>query len=291
MVGGTSGAAGNKIAFNGGDGVSVHSGDGNAILSNSIFSNGGLGIDLNLDGVTPNDSGDGDTGANHLQNYPILTSVVSSGGTTTIDGILNSAPNGSFGLEFFATPCEAAGFHEAQARLGSGMVTTGATGKAGFNFTFGAPLTPGQCVTATATDANNNTSELSFDTGLGIRKFDSPDPAAVGHNVTYTIEVINNGAMTGTGVTVTDTVGAPPPAGLTFISATATQGTCSNSGDTTTCSLGILAPAGGATISLVFRARGPGQVTNTATVAGNQPDPYPADNSAVEMTILSTPKS
>jgi hypothetical protein len=76
-VGGTASGAGNIIAFNGastsyGDGVSFddEAGSGNAILSNAIFSNGHLGIDLDLNGVTANDPGDGDTGSNNLQNFP-----------------------------------------------------------------------------------------------------------------------------------------------------------------------------------------------------------------------------
>src|SRR2546423_10428521 len=78
---------GNLIAGNGGRGVGVafvFATTGLAIEGNSIFSNGGLGIDLNADGVTPNDLGDGDPGPNNLQNFPILTSVTSGGGTTTI---------------------------------------------------------------------------------------------------------------------------------------------------------------------------------------------------------------
>jgi hypothetical protein len=87
-VGGASSAA-NTIAFNGGAGVPV-AGDaistGNSILRNSIFSNALLGIDLGFDGKTPNDAGDGDLGENNLQNKPILTSAVTSSGSTTLKG-------------------------------------------------------------------------------------------------------------------------------------------------------------------------------------------------------------
>ncbi|WP_445171592.1 hypothetical protein [Microcoleus sp.] len=66
-------------------------GKGLAILGNSIFSNNGLGIDLDndadpstTDGVTPNDLGDGDTGGNGLQNFPVLTSATGSNGNITL---------------------------------------------------------------------------------------------------------------------------------------------------------------------------------------------------------------
>ena len=63
-IGGLAAGQGNTIAFNGGNGVTVGSTDyynyetvGNAILSNSIYSNTGLGIDLGDNGVTLNTPG------------------------------------------------------------------------------------------------------------------------------------------------------------------------------------------------------------------------------------------
>ena len=48
------------------------SGVNNAVLSNTMFLNAGLGIDLGPDGANTDDPGDGDGGANNLQNRPVL---------------------------------------------------------------------------------------------------------------------------------------------------------------------------------------------------------------------------
>ena len=108
-IGGPAGA-GNIIAFNLGSGVQVKiaapASTGNIIFGNSIFGNGALGIDLaggtedaNL--VTANDFPDSDTGANNLQNYPVLNEIAVSGANRTLEGELNSNPNTDYVLDFY----------------------------------------------------------------------------------------------------------------------------------------------------------------------------------------------
>ena len=176
-VGGTVAGAGNIIAFNGGGtpmcnaslaGTWVHNtpATNNAILGNSIFSNAGLGIDLEFDGdpncIEPNDNCDVDTGPNNLQNYPVVTSVISGGGNTNIQGSLNSAPNTTFRVEFFDNPqCDPLGNGEGQIFIGFASIPTAGNCNGTIDVNFPVTVTPGHVVTATATDPNNNTSEFS----------------------------------------------------------------------------------------------------------------------------------
>jgi hypothetical protein len=128
-------------------------------LTNSIHSNTGLGIDLFPLGVTPNDPGDADSGPNELQNFPVLTSASTGGGTTQIQGTLNSHAITAYRLEFFSnTTCDPSGYGEGERFLGSTNVATNATGSVSFNATFAGMSS---FVTATATDPAGNTSEFS----------------------------------------------------------------------------------------------------------------------------------
>ena len=169
QIGNGTAAGANIIANNGGAGILNASSNGfaaaNRISVNSIYNNGGLGIDLSnigtSDGATLNDAGDADTGANNLQNFPVLTSV--SSGSTRVIGTLSSTPSRTFRLEFFSVPtADASGFGEGQTFIGTTNVTTDGSGAATFDQTF-APNTPvGQFVAATATDlTTNDTSEFS----------------------------------------------------------------------------------------------------------------------------------
>ena len=159
-IGGTSTAAANTIAYNMGPGVRHTGGGGNSLLGNSIFSNWGLAIDLGTTGVTANDAGDSDTGANNLQNFPVITSV--TGGSTTIEGYLSSTANTLFRLEFYSNDaCDVIGHGEGAAFLASVSVTTDANGNSIFSVVISATVSSTDGVTATATGPNNNTSEFS----------------------------------------------------------------------------------------------------------------------------------
>jgi hypothetical protein len=161
-VGGTQLEAANKIAFNGKTGIRLMSGTGNAIRGNSIFSNGGMGIDLDPPGVTVNDAGDSDIGPNNLQNFPVLTSVTSVGNSMMIQGSLKSTPNGTFQVDFFSSATlDSSGNGEGALFLHTTTVNTNGNGDATIGVTFQTPVGATQAVTATATDTNGNTSEFS----------------------------------------------------------------------------------------------------------------------------------
>jgi uncharacterized repeat protein (TIGR01451 family) len=124
-----------------------------------------------------------------------------------------------------------------------------------------------------------------------------PATSAAGSAATHTLTVTDDGPDNATGVTVTDTL----PAGLTFVSATADQGTCSDTGPTISCSLGGLANGSSTTVTIVATASfsSAGQtLVDAASVTGNEFDPDQTNNSssvsttvgpAADMSITDTP--
>ncbi|MCI0681621.1 MAG: SBBP repeat-containing protein, partial [Gemmataceae bacterium] len=162
LIGGVAAGEANTIAYNAGAGVSVSTGGlGNRIRGNSIHSNDGLGIDLADDGVTANDAGDGDSGPNNLQNFPVLAGA-SVGASTHVAGTLNSTANTQFTIDFYASAAaDPSGFGEGQRYLGSTTVTTDGSGNADFDLVLPSATTVGEAITATATDPAGNTSEFS----------------------------------------------------------------------------------------------------------------------------------
>jgi uncharacterized repeat protein (TIGR01451 family) len=99
----------------------------------------------------------------------------------------------------------------------------------------------------------------------------------VSTNVTFTVNVTNNGPSDASGVIVNDAL----PAGLAFVGATPSQGTYNST--TGMWTIGMLAAGQGVVLSIVATATRPVGTarTNTATLAASSPtDPNLANNSA-----------
>lgn len=130
-VGGTGANAGNIIAFNGESGILVEFRDGNTIRRNSIFSNGGLGIEVS--GFSP-------------ENAPLI-SPVGSPPTNNTTVSFTGDPNTQYTFEFFNNDeCDPSDYGEGQDYLLTQTATTNGSGLASFNVAVQGPN-----VTATAT--------------------------------------------------------------------------------------------------------------------------------------------
>ncbi len=168
VIGGVFAGGENIIAGNSGAGIVVAPPSGAVtIRGNAIYGNGGLGISLgNGTGPLPNDADDSDSGPNGLQNFPIvrLAASLAEGGSTHMVGVLHSTPSTTFELDFYANeacsnfPRE---FLEGKTYLGSGQVTTDASGVAIVDLGIVGVPELGARISATATDPAGRTSEFS----------------------------------------------------------------------------------------------------------------------------------
>ncbi len=165
VVGGVLTGQSNKIAYNGGAGVSLSGNPtivGNAIRGNVLFGNTGLGIDLGSDNATPNDIGDTDAGANTKLNTPVLVSATPGATNTVIKGTFTGAANTAVTVDFYAQTTYSTDTRaSAGLYLGSTNVTTDANGVGTFTATVSTTVGINQRLTATATHATGGTSEFA----------------------------------------------------------------------------------------------------------------------------------
>jgi hypothetical protein len=167
-IGGPNAGDGNTIAHNGKAGVAVGAGAAdvntlfNPILSDSIFANQGLGIDLGDDGVTPNKPQSPHSGPNFFQNKPEILSAFFDGSVTRVRLHLNSIPMSTFTLQLFAnTALDPTGYGQGMTLVATQtLVPSDFQGDLVIEVDIPQNLA-GQFVTATATDPFNDTSEFS----------------------------------------------------------------------------------------------------------------------------------
>jgi uncharacterized repeat protein (TIGR01451 family) len=154
----------------------------------------------------------------------------------------------------------------------------------------GGALTNTATVTASTSDPDQSNNTATAQTAvnapppnadLSLAKSDVPDPVVVGSQLTYTLTVHNNGPDAAQGVSLSD----PLPAGVTFVSSTASQGSCSGTA-TVVCQLGTLSGGADATITIVVTPTATGLLTNTATVTATTQDSQPANNQATTQTTV-----
>jgi uncharacterized repeat protein (TIGR01451 family) len=101
---------------------------------------------------------------------------------------------------------------------------------------------------------------------VSIVKSTTSSQAVTGTTLTYTILVSNAGPSPATNVIVTDDL----PAGLSFVDATPTQGSC-NASDPLSCNLGTIASGSSATITIhAMVTATSGTVANTANVSSTE---------------------
>ena len=286
-IGGQAPGAGNTIAYNGIVGLGVGAGVSlilnvvnNAVLSNSIFANVGLGIDLGGSG-------------NRSQQPPRIDGATTNATSTSVSGLVNGRPNAAYLLQFFAnTQGDPLGFGEGEIFLGTLQVQTDAAGNAVYSGSFPVGVAPGALVSATATDASGNTSQfarnitLKGTADLGVSLTSSPSSAAVGEAITFTMVVTNYGPTLASWVSAT----AILPVGVTIVSASTEDGRPGVPGpNSITFNTGGLEVGESLTATIVVRtsvATG-SLATASASVQGWDGDPNPGNNTANTSVVLS----
>lgn len=233
------------------------------------------------------------------------TVVVTNNGTYTVTAsVTDTIPAGLTGATW---TCAASAGSSCAAASGSGNISTSATLEPGdtATYTISATVTASSgsianTVTATppawltdASPANNtatDTDTVVAAADLSITKT-TASTFTVGSNASYTLTARNNGPQSAAGtITVTDIL----PAGLTYVSATGTGWTCSNSSGTVTCTRagpvtsGTTLPA--ITLTVAVGAAAAPSVTNTATVASSTTfDPDSSGNSSSVTSAVTVP--
>ncbi len=157
-------APGNVITKNGSAGVALLEDDTTDVfvIGNRIFDNTGLGIDIDVNGVTKNDREDRDGGPNGRLNFPVLTIVKVEGGTTILRGTLHAKKNESFNIGFcWSTTCDPSGNGEGENPFYNQTLGTDFAGDAMFDYTLPFAIPVGASVTAITYTPSGSTSEFS----------------------------------------------------------------------------------------------------------------------------------
>jgi len=131
-------------------------------------------------------------------------------------------------------------------------------------------------------DCPPTNAELSFGT-ITL----NPSPAVSNSNLTYTIPVVNAGPATAQSVQVTDTFDTTnSTAPYSFVSAAASQGTCTYAAPTVSCSIGNIANGATVTLTVVVKPTGTGTLLTNNHVTQTSPENSVIDNDKAANTTV-----
>ena len=236
----------------------------------------------------------------HITKSATPTTVVAGQNVSYVVSVVNNGPYAAQAVSVSDPPAAGVSFVSATPSQGTctgstcamGSVANGQTVTVTYVVTASPSLstaTPlGNTATVTSTTGDPNPGDESVtisnpvtaSTDLSLTKALVAGPTlTAGANATWSLKATNNGPSNATGVTISD----PLPAGLTYVSATSTVGSCTG-GATVSCTIGTLASGASATVTLVT-AVGPAlasgsTVTNAATVSSTTTDPTSSNNTA-----------
>lgn len=117
---------------------------------------------------------------------------------------------------------------------------------------------------------------------VGVTVEDDPDPIVAGALVTYSAQVTNSGPDRAPATTVVNDL----PAGLAYVSASASSGSCSYQAPRVTCSLGTIPSGGARTVTVVAEPVAEGVLANTLSVSGDYADANAANDAATAETTV-----
>ncbi len=197
---------------------------------------GGPAVPFAKIGVDPQDPTQPDAGPNNVQNSPVLTSAVSSGGQLTVTGSLHGVANTNYIIEVFADERQNPyGVGEGETLLGRLSLSTDSAGTVGFTATFASPgsIYLYRYVSSTATTVPAS--------GLGVTSEFSVNVPITATTASGTGTTGTTGTTGATGVSGTSTAGAPT--GVTVSAgSTTTSGATVTLPTTATCSSATSTP-------------------------------------------------
>lgn len=126
--------------------------------------------------------------------------------------------------------------------------------------------------------------KLGIEADVSVSQSQLRNSVMVNNPHAYTVTVKNNGPSPATGVKLRDVL----PVGLTFVSATPSRGTCTNTSGTLSCDLGAMTLNQQITVEVNVTPTNAGKITHTVSVSSTDPDSTSANNEAKLETTIST---